>query len=84
MEKIDFQKFMELSRPEPWTNCYNYVEDALEKIHKLERVSGHNMDTLISLFAAGWKLKAPEFKYPLSPLLDPDYSIDGALMRKED
>ena len=73
MENSDIRKFMKaVSFDEPWTKCYNYIEDTLEKVHRLETVSGLDMDTLISLFAAGYKLKAPELTIPplcLSPLL---------------
>ena len=54
-----------------WKNTEGYIREKLEKVHKLETVSGLDMDTLISLFAAGWKLKAPELTIPplcLSPL----------------
>ena len=56
-----------------WKRNEEYIRETLEKVHKLEMVSGYSIDTLISLFAAGWKLKAPEITIPplcLSPLFN--------------
>lgn len=52
-----------------WMNTYEHLLTAAieyqsleEKIHKLEQVSGHDIDTLVSLFAAGYDLKKSKQK----------------------
>lgn len=39
-----------------WTAAFDSIREIDEKVNRLERVSGHDIDTLISLFAAGCKL----------------------------
>lgn len=39
-----------------WDAVFDSIRGVEEKLHRLERVSGHDIDTLISLFAAGCKL----------------------------
>lgn len=74
----DFLSYIRETNPQikrvddAWKRNEEYIREALEKVHKLEMVSGYSIDSLISLFAAGWKLKAPEVTIPplcLSPLL---------------
>lgn len=36
-----------------------YINEMFHKINDLEQLSGYSIDTLISLFAAGFKLTAP-------------------------
>lgn len=43
-----------------WDAAFDSIRGVEEKVHRLERVSGHDIDTLISLFAAGCTIAPPE------------------------
>lgn len=43
-----------------WNEVFNNIRELDEKVHKLEEVSGHDIDTLISLFAAGYEMKTSD------------------------
>lgn len=42
-----------------WTEAFDSIKHMDDKIHKIEEVSGQDIDTLISLFEAGYTLNAP-------------------------
>lgn len=42
-----------------WTAAFENIKEMSDKIHKIEEVSGHDIDALISLFEAGYTLKEP-------------------------
>lgn len=50
-----------------WDAASDSIRELDEKLHKLEQVSGHDIDTLISLFAKGYTLAAPQFTTNLCP-----------------
>lgn len=68
----DFMSYIREAEPQikqvddAWKRNEEYIRETLEKVHKLEMVSGYSIDSLISLFAAGWKLKAPELTLPVN------------------
>lgn len=43
-----------------WTAAFENIKEMSDKIHKIEEVSGHDIDTLISLFESGYTLNIPD------------------------